>query len=217
METTARVRRGHKARLHIWRFRFREQPPCLTPPPSPSLALSVSLTECLAHTECLSHRVPLSHCVSTGSGVGLPLVTQSVAGDVPTVSGVIVEGGFSSIVDVAHEAVPLLLPHLLLRHRFDNIPHARALTTQVTTPPPPRPCRPHECSFADGKQLCCRFRPALAELPGRYHKKLPNNPGAWNPLLSSHSPTQAPSVLLGPFSLTTSACQHPLQPPPPGF
>lgn len=44
--------------------------------------------------------------------MGLPLVTLSVAGSCPKVNGVIVEGGFSSILDVAKDAMPLLLPQV---------------------------------------------------------------------------------------------------------
>ena len=52
--------------------------------------------------------------------MGLPLVTQGVAGDCPKVSGVIVEGGFSSILDVAKEAMPLLLPQVSLAPLFHS-------------------------------------------------------------------------------------------------
>jgi hypothetical protein len=61
--------------------------------------------------------------VGAGSGVGLPLVTQGVAGDCPKVNGVIVEGGFSSIVDVAKDAMPLLLPQVSRARDFISSPH----------------------------------------------------------------------------------------------
>ena len=63
--------------------------------------------------------------VGAGSGVGLPLVTQGVAGDCPKVSGVIVEGGFSSILDVAKEAMPLLLPQVSLAPLFHSTSSSR--------------------------------------------------------------------------------------------
>jgi hypothetical protein len=61
--------------------------------------------------------------VGAGSGVGLPLVTKGVTGDCPKVSGVIVEGGFSSILDVAKGAMPLLLPQVSRARYFISLPH----------------------------------------------------------------------------------------------
>mmetsp|Transcript_37276 Transcript_37276/g.71454 ORF Transcript_37276/g.71454 Transcript_37276/m.71454 type:complete len:325 (+) Transcript_37276:100-1074(+) len=79
------------------------------------------------------HQIVL-HLESIGSGVGAALVGEAIVGKLPKPRAVIVEGGFSSIADVAASQMPFLFPRLLLKDRYNNISRVRGLSVEDNIP-----------------------------------------------------------------------------------